>query len=152
MIKTLFCRCMLKVNKPMYKVRFHLAKGVNYMKWQVVQIVQPKDIRIFKNSVGYHDPESCQLIMYDCSLNNVSKVAEKIFLGSSKTVCAWISCKDLDVIPSKLGVSVVNLKNVTYNPRISPHWSLDGENIDNKKFSCLLTSNNKVYISGQNDG
>ena len=65
-----------------YQVRFHLAKGENFMKWQV------KDLS--NGEVNYYDPSEYQLVMYDSVLKNQKTTAKKINCGANKTVCAWI--------------------------------------------------------------
>ena len=52
----------------MVKVRFHLAKGENYMKWQV------KDAN---GDVQYLEPEQVSIKMYGCKLINQRGTAEK---------------------------------------------------------------------------
>lgn len=128
---------MKKLGKLHYKVRFHLANGKNHKKWQIAK---------FGEETRYLDPSRYQLVLHDCKLNNVPSVANKIFLGSHKTVCAWISCKDISVVPKELSVTAAGLSNIVYNPKNNPYWSLFGKNIDNNEYNCLITKDNKVYI------
>lgn len=119
-----------------YKVRFHLAKGKNYMNWQVAG----------HGSVFYFDPIQTQLILHNCSLYNNSKISNKIFNGTNKIVCAWVYCEDFQLNPYSLEICTDSLKNIRYNPRINPNWILDGKNIDGMNFSCLVTKYNKLYV------
>lgn len=120
-----------------YKIRFHLGRGPNYMSWQVARY----------GSLFYFDPNKVQLILYDCFLYNNINIANKIFEGKNKTVCAWIQCKEFELNPYFLMVDTKNLKNIQYNPRTLPFWSMDGENIDKRSFRCLVTNQNKVYLN-----
>lgn len=133
----------------MYKVRFNLGRGINYMKWQVIHVGSLVGLKAFKSVVGYYDPADYQLIMYNCKLYNVPRVAEKIFSGSHKTVCAWVSCEDIDIAPVSFAVDTSGLKSISYNPKKLPYWTLENKNVDNKKYSCLLTFNNKVYLKNE---
>lgn len=116
------------------------------MKWQVLQIGSLTGLKLFKSVVGYYDPNKYHLMMRKCKLNNVSRVAEKIFSGSHKTVCAWISCEDLDVLPVSPEIKSEGLQNIIYNPKKAPYWSLENINVDNNNYESLITINNKVYI------
>jgi len=133
----------------MYKVRFHLARGENYMKWQVSMIsheaATPSGIR---TEINYYDPKKTKIIMINCKLNNVFNIANKIFLGENKKVCAWISCENL-FVSNNLSDLDNFLGSLTYNPRIFPHWSLNGTNVDNNYYNCLITKDNKVYIKDE---
>ena len=127
-------------NPKRYRVRFHLAKGDNYMKWQVFDK---------KNGTkDYLNPETKSIIMLDCELGNNAKTAQRIFDGENKTVCAWVSCDDVivkkreDVIPP-----VVNgMTHYMYNPRKNPHWFTEKHlNRDGKKFKLMMTHDRKIY-------
>ena len=63
-----------------YRVRFHLAKGDNYMKWQVFDRQS--------NTKDYIDPDSKSIVMLECELGNHPTTAKKIYNGENKTVCA----------------------------------------------------------------
>ena len=73
-----------------YKVRFHLARGDNYMKWQVTDSQ--------KDTKSYFDPNLKSIVMRDCILGNHPKTAMRIHNGENKTVCAWVACDDLAVV------------------------------------------------------
>lgn len=123
-------------NLRRYRVRFHLAKGENFMKWQVFDKLN--------NTKEYHDPDKRSIIMRDCLLGNHPTTAKKIFDGESKTVCAWVSCDELTVVDS---VPITGrLTHYKYNPRKNPHWYTDStDNADNMKFNVMVTSNRAVY-------
>ena len=115
------------------KVRFNLGKQ-NYKQWQVYD---------GKNK-RYYNPDEVTLKLTNCKLHNNPKVAQKIFNGSHKTVCSWIKCEAVEVIP----ISKVEGKTISYNPRIKPHWcDSEGNNIDNHFFSSLVTNGRKVYTT-----
>lgn len=115
-----------------YKVRFHLAHGANYQKWQV-----KKD-----NNIVFYDPEEVSLVMFNCKLKNHCTVAEQIFRGSHKTVCAWIECQDLQVIDSEQTIG----EQIYYNPKIAPYWQYKQSNVDNCLFGLIKTCRKKVFV------
>ena len=115
-----------------YKVRFHLAQGQNYRKWQVK----------CGSNITYHDPEKVILIMRNCKLKNHKTVAKQIFNGSHKTVCAWIECDHLAIVP--ILPIVGNPAEISYNPKKAPHWVCNNIDVDNKTFHLLHTNNRKV--------
>ena len=123
-------------NLKRYRVRFHLAKGENFMKWQVFDKLN--------NTQEYHDPDTRSIIMRDCLLGNHPTTAKKIFDGENKTVCAWVSCNELTVVDSV--PTIDRLTHYKYNPRKNPHWYTDStDNADNMKFNVMVTSNRAVY-------
>lgn len=50
----------------MYKVRFHLGRGENYMKWQISEL---------GGKPAYFKPEDVNLNLIKCTLKNNKKVA-----------------------------------------------------------------------------
>lgn len=119
-----------------YKVRFHLAKGENFMKWQVFDLKN--------NTKDYYDPDKRSIIMRDCLLGNHATTAKKIFDGDNKTVCAWVACEEVRVVDSV--PTIGELTHYKYNPRKNPHWHTDRlMNADNLKFNMMLTNKRKVY-------
>ena len=122
----------------MTKVRFHLASGENYMKWQVRT----------GDTVTYYDPHEVSLHMIGCKLRNQRGTAERILAGENKTVCAWVECKSVTAHPPDTGDTVGDIKTaVSYNPRKFPHWfdKLSLEDIDNKEYNSLRTWSRLIY-------
>jgi hypothetical protein len=121
------------------KVRFNLGAGKNFMKWKI----QHPD-----GKVEYHSPEDVQLIMTDCVLKNHKKTAQKIFDGGEKVVCAWVLCKSIELKQSKFDSELdcmLTGDKVSYNPRVTPHWMLNGENVDGMLVDRLVTVGRAVY-------
>lgn len=122
----------------MYKLRFNLGKGENFMKWK---LTYPD-----KTSV-YLDPNETTIMMMGCELVNRKTTAKRIHAGENKTVCAHIKAEEVSVFditskPSK------DLAEVAYNPRIKPHWRDEYHNdLDGLKFAALITHGNKVYAT-----
>ena len=120
------------------KLRFHLAKGNNHMKWQYTatdgtkQYVLPTVLRTFG----------------DGQLNNQRATAQKINDGANKTVCAWISFNK-DVFSLEQNFNEVHLPNfikVYYNPRKLPYWhDAQGNNLDNQK-GCIAVIEKQIYF------
>lgn len=117
------------------KVRFHLGKGINYKKWQITS----------DKKVEYLDPETTNLKLINCKLKNKRNIAEKIFQGQHKTVCAWIECEKIEI-----SSSTEKTYQIFYNPKIAPFWR-DQENndLDDRQFEILCTQGNQVFSSLQ---
>lgn len=126
-------------NIKRYRVRFHLAKGDNFMKWQVFDRQN--------NTKDYFDPDSKSIFMKGCVLGNQPATAKKIYNGDNKTVCAWISCDDYqawDTDIVKLDTSAMT--HYKYNPKKNPHWFTDkNDNRDGLKFDTMITQKRAVY-------
>jgi hypothetical protein len=113
------------------KVRFHLAQGPNFKKWQVR----------CGESVEYYDPFMVSLQMKVCKLRNQPATAEKIFAGDNKTVCAWIECDEVVVLPASLEGRPKEAEYLYYNPKKKPYWhDQDGNNKDLGVFDKMFTS------------
>jgi len=119
------------------KIRFNLGRGKNYMKWKV---------QYTDGTIEYHSPADVQLIMQDCNLKNHKKTAQKIFDGGEKVVCAWILCKSLEIKTKDFTQADLTGERVRYNPRVTPHWMLNDENVDGLPVDKLVTVDYGVYI------
>lgn len=119
------------------KVRFHLAQGPNFKNWQVK----------CGDSVEYYDPSLVRLHMKVCKLRNQPATAKKIFAGDNKTVCAWIECDKVVVVPASVeGVPKVS-DFLYYNPKKNPYWhDPQGNNRDSDVFDNLITQGQLVAI------
>ena len=121
----------------MLKVRYHLQKGPNYMHWQF------KDT--FNNVVTYHDPKDNIIKLHTCFLHNNRNVANKIYLGKNKDVCAWIKCRGMSI---EIGLNNIPswCTKLNYNPRILPYWHInEGRNIDGLAFDLLYLTKDGVF-------
>lgn len=120
--------------KNKIKVRFNLGRGINYRKWKVdYPDMAPQ----------YFDPNEVNLIMEGCLLKNYKKVSLRIFLGSNKTVCSWIICDKVLVVPSGL---YVDGKTVSFNPRVEPNWVYEGKDADNFIFPFITSDGRELYV------
>ena len=120
------------------KVRFNLGRGKNYLKWKI----QYTDGRI-----EYHSPTEVQLIMGGCKLKNHKKVAEKIYGGGEKVVCAWVLCDSIEVKTNGfIPYDTLSVNRVRYNPRVTPNWVLDGVIIDNCEFNKIASIDSQLWI------
>jgi hypothetical protein len=118
------------------KVRFSLQRGENYMKWRVIGS---------DGIVTYYNPCDVQLIMRGCTLRNNKKLATKIFNGeSTKVVCAWILCNDLEIRHSDF-IKESDFK-IKYNPKVAPNWTFLGEDIDDRDVSYIVSVDYKLCI------
>jgi len=118
------------------KVRFNLGRGQNYMKWKV---------QYTDGSVEYHSPSEVQLVMDDCILKNYKSVSQKIFEGGNKTVCAWVLCKSLAIKKNDFIKADTIGERVRYNPRVTPHWMLNDENVDGRALEKLFSVDFGLY-------
>jgi len=125
----------------MYKVRFHLANGPHYMHWQI------KDMKT--GHVEYMNPQTYSLWLINCQLKNSKTTAQKIHDGADKTVCAWIECSawhaQSNYAMHEYLTDANQVEGLEYNPKNKPYWCFLGEDIDNKKFSDLMTLRSRVY-------
>lgn len=124
----------------MYKVRFHLAQGENFMKWQV------KNVRT--GDVEYLEPEKYTIAMHVCKLRNQKATAEKINEGANKTVCAWIECEKVLITKREIPESPIDWE-LRFDPRIKPQWT-DGSgegDYDNQEFDFLWTKGRKILTT-----
>jgi hypothetical protein len=118
-----------------HKVRFHLQHGENFRKWQ---------IRYADGRVEYHDPETTTIIMHHCKLINRKKIAEKIYGGQHKDVCAWVECESVKI--SKPLSDKKSYDNpVLYNPRIVPNWVHNDNDVDGKIYGVLMTEGRIIH-------
>lgn len=117
----------------MFKVRFHLGRGENYMRWQV------KDQN---GVVSYYDPESVKLSLEQCTLKNNKKLAREIHEGANKTVCAWILCEKVFFESDD-----AEGKEIMYNPRKSPYWTDGISDLDNKKFKKIYSQSRRLFVT-----
>lgn len=121
----------------MYRVRFHLQSGRNYMKWQ---------IRHGKN-VMYVDPSTNNLEMVRCKLINKLNKAKKVNEAGVKDVSGWIECESVAVNNEN---PIDNLERVFYNPIVDVHWRRDSDDgefaWDDSEYATLITNNKQVYI------
>jgi len=121
----------------MYKVRFHLGAGPNFMNWQIKG----------PNNVWYADPKTESLFISDCTLNNNKKIAHKINGGAHKSVCAWVTCGDVLIVKPYEFSGYEDHDSVNFNPRKCTHWvNSVGENIDGKKFEYIFSRGNKLFV------
>lgn len=118
------------------KVRFNLGKGKNYMKWK---------IEYPNGNVEYHSPSEVQLTMFDCTLKNYKKVASKIYNGSNKEVCAWVLCKDINIKQDNFLQADLIGTRVKYNPRVTPNWVMEDNNVDGEKLNKLISVDFGLY-------
>ena len=117
------------------RVRFNLSRGKNYMKWKV---------EYPDKTVEYHDVKEVQLVMNNCKLKNYRNVAEKIYNGANKEVCAWVLCDDL-LIKREDFLKDEGHDRVRYNPREIPHWVYKDELADGASFQTLISIDFGLY-------
>ena len=128
----------------MYKIRFHLGRGDNFMKWQVKTIVSDG----YDDIVQYFEPEKYQLAMFDAKLRVQLGASKKIHEGACKTVCAWVECENLQILGTADWVKPnVSDFYVRFNPRHNPNWVDLAENILNDdEYSLVVTQDRNLFV------
>jgi hypothetical protein len=129
----------------MYKVRFNLGRGENFMKWKITNLND--------NTHQYVDPKQVDLSLVNCELKNYKTTATKINEGSNKTVCAWIICESVKTIPTTLCQQYHRFPSsrsqqwtkISYNPRVKPYWTINEKDVDGDKFDNLETNGTKIF-------
>ena len=118
------------------KVRFHLAKGKNFGKWQV---------RRPDGTVDYYDPEATTLVFH--SVRNMIRPAgaQKIYEGANKDVCAWLEVENVFAIDLPNSVSRVSAE-LSFNPRVNPNWMLNGREQNPREFRSGFTKGRRVFV------
>jgi len=133
----------------MYKVRFHLGRGKNFMKWQVTSNLNTGDGTGAKHVVSYVNPQENQLAMLGCKLSLQPTAAQKIHDGANKTVCAWIECEAVQVLEvNRLKPNEQDYR-IKFNPRQSPNWT-DGYNnvVSGNEYEILFTNDRTLWVVG----
>ena len=140
----------------MYKVRFHLAKGANYMKWQITGDASPKKP---SGKPFYCDPANVSMQMINAKLVNHVATATKINCGANKTVCAWVECENLiiyrnDTADGKANINHINKvikkthMKLSYNPRVAPNWvGHNNTNVDKAENLNIFSSGRELFYT-----
>ena len=134
----------------MYKVRFHLGRGKNFMKWQVTSNLNTGDGTGAKHIVSYINPQENQLAMLGCKLSLQPTAAQKIHDGANKTVCAWIECEAVQVLEVNRIKPNEQDYRIKFNPRQSPNWT-DGYNnvVSGNEYEILFTNDRTLWVVGE---
>lgn len=134
-IPVLYSSVKSQNNMSKWKVRFHLARGENFQKWQIKT----------KNESGithtmYIEPDDVMLEMTNAKLRNQRKTAERILGGENKSVCAWVECDDLKVRQADPFAPPSPGHFIYYNPKRRAHWHDEAkQDLDNRTYNCLTT-------------
>ena len=121
----------------MYKVRFHLARGANFMKWQLTDPNGDKQ---------YFNPENKLIAMFGCRLRVQPSTAQKIHDGANKSVCAWIECEHTQVVDKPMPMTIFDTR-ISFNPKRSIHWMTEeGEIKDGEFIPLIVTSERELFI------
>lgn len=127
----------------MYKIRFHLGRGDDFMKWQVRTLVSDGS-----DLVQYFEPEKYQLAMFNAKLKVQLGTSKKIHEGACKTVCAWVECEQLQILGSADFVKPnVSDFYVRFNPRVNANWIDMHNNIMNdEEYSLVVTQDRSLFV------
>jgi len=107
------------------------------MKWKIENLDTKKS--------RYLDPNEVSLTLVNCTLHNNRNRSEEIFLGAHKSVCSWVLCEKVLIDAPR----EVSGEQVRYNPRVAPHWSHNGEDVDGKEYTELKTNGKNLYYAKQ---
>jgi hypothetical protein len=103
-------------------------------------------IQYADKSVEYYNPNDVQLILRGCQLKNHKSVAQKIFNGNEKSVCAWVLCDEVEILKDNFTQLDTSFDKLKYNPRVEPNWVLNGVNADNEKFGVIGSVDYGLYV------
>ena len=118
----------------MYAIRRDLKKGKTFGHWQISNC--PTRSKLGK-AIEYIDGEKFSLILKECYLHNSVATAKRIHSGAYRERCAWIVCDSYEVVPIK---DIKGIE-VSYNPKNSPHYICEEENIDKTEHKIIQTQN-----------
>jgi len=122
----------------MYKIRFHLKRDDNYLKWEIIDLNN--------NFTNYYSPNTYNLILKNCILKNDRRLAKQVLQTGKKVICAWIVFENYELL-DKSNVDISNMKNIRYNPRFLPFWFNEyQENIDNNSYEEIFIIDKKLYV------
>ena len=125
----------------MYKIRFHLARGENFMKWQGKA----------PGYVQYVDPAEHQIAMFNAKLKVQTGTSKKIHEGACKTVCAWVQCEEFQITRNDKIKPNVNDFYVRFNPRHNPNWVDMQHNIMNdEEYSLVVSQDRSLFVVTEN--
>ncbi len=125
----------------MYKIRFHLARGENFMKWQVKA----------PGYVQYVDPAEHQIAMFNAKLKVQAGTSKKIHEGACKTVCAWVECEEFQITRNDKINPNVNDFYVRFNPRRNPEWLDMHDNImSGEEYSLVVSQDRSLFVVTEN--
>ena len=114
----------------------HLGNGRFKFHWQIRE----------EGEVRYFDPNSCNLILYDCVLKNSRLAAQKIHAGANRQPVAKIQAESYEVNPHDPTQDYLLLKPIAYDPRVQPYFrDRYGNNIDGLKIKKIITVGNQVF-------
>ncbi len=119
----------------MYKIRFNLGAGERFMTWK---ITDPE------GNHKYYQPNEVVLKLKGCKLYNNVSGAKKINEGANKYVVAWVIAEEVEVLEQRQ--LQIAFDKVSYNPRVSPHWMLNGEIVDGQEFEALVSINRSLFL------
>mgnify|MGYP003630881510 FL=1 len=132
----------------MYKIRFHLGRGKHFMHWQIKSKLNTGDGTGAKEIVNYVDPSENQIAMMNATLKVQPSTAKKIHEGACKTVCAWIQCEAVQILPAnRLKVNDHDYR-IQFNPKHRPDWinSWNGNVISNDEYNLIFTNDRSLYV------
>lgn len=119
----------------MYKIRYHLQNGPHKYHWQIKK----------EKEKFYINPKNTTIIIHNCFLYNNKRIADKIYLGANKNVCAWISFDKLNILQEKIDLD--SFIHIEYNPKKLPYWHMKNsdKNIDFMGFEILYLCEKGVF-------
>jgi len=119
----------------MYRFRFHLQRGKDYLKWQLKNVDAKTKCYL---------PVGVKIKLMNCVLVNNPSSANKIFTGeSAKFVCAWIEFESYEFIKELPETKI----NIRFNPRVDIHWFSDTvANLDGSHYKELFVEDGKIFV------
>ena len=132
----------------MYKIRFHLARGDNFMKWQVKYLGTEYGGDVEVQSV---DPAKHQIAMVNAHLTVQTRTSKKHHAEACKTGCAWVQCDEVQITRNDKIKPNVNDFYVRFNPRRNPEWVDMHNNImSGEEYSLLVSQDRSLFVVTEN--
>ncbi len=127
----------------MYAVRRNLRKGAKFGWMQIHEAATKSAIKKGSNDI-FVDPSKFSIKMQNCYIHNSVARSAKIHAGDiHKERCAWVACNSFEIVER---VDAVD-GEVSFNPRVSPNFIHNGNNVDKHTFDNLITLGTQIFTN-----
>lgn len=124
----------------MFGIRRNLKGGKTFGFWQVSTC---KTRSKLGKEIEHIDGTKYSLVLKNCYLHNVVSRAKVVHGGAHRERCGWIVCDSYEIVPK---IDKNEGLYVSYDPKKSPHFLCDEENIDKTQHNLITTQNYSIYV------